>query len=292
MMPCWFFVISLITQPAFALHPWTCDDSFRFIDRMIVDYGPQEDLAVSTMSKALITCTWDDVPHLDATAKEDLLKSYPPHMRDARAKGVPMLGSGAIYPVAESNITVEDFAIPAHWKKCFGMDPGWNYTASAWIAQDPDTQGLFLYSVYKGEKAEPSIHAAGIKARGDWILGVIDPASAGAGQADGKRLIDLYTTLGLRLGFADNSVEAGIYKCWELLSSGQLKVFASCKPWFQEYRSYARDEKGRIVKKDDHLMDAMRYAVMSGLSRASAKPVPQTNQPRREYVRGPGGWMG
>lgn len=292
MLPCWFFILGLVTEPLFALQPRTCDEKFRYEDPWVDEWTEPAELAETAVSKALITCTWDDVPHLNESAKQDLLKSYPPHMRDARSKGVPMLGSGAIYPVAESNITVEDFAIPAHWKKCFGMDPGWNYTAAAWIAQDPDTQALYLYSVYKGEKAEPSIHAAGIKARGDWILGVIDPASAGAGQADGRRLIDIYSKLGMNLGFADNSVEAGIYKCWELLSSGQLKVFASCKPWFQEYRSYARDEKGRIVKKDDHIMDAMRYAIMSGLARASAKPVPQTNQPRREYVRGSGSWMG
>ncbi len=292
MIPCFFFAISLFTQPAFALQPWTCDEKFRYIDPMVIEYGPASDIAEASMSKALITCTWDDVPHLDETAKQDLLKSYPPHMRDARAKGVPMLGSGAIYPVSESNITVEDFPIPPHWKKCFGMDPGWNYTAATWLAQDPDSLAIYIYSVYKQEKAEPSVHAAGIKSRGDWILGVIDPAAAGAGQIDGRRMIDMYTKLGMHLGFADNSVEAGIYKCWELLSSGQMKVFASCKQWFQEYRSYARDEKGKIIKKDDHIMDSMRYAVMSGLARASAKPVPQSNQPRREYVRGAGGWMG
>lgn len=245
-----------------------------------------------TVSKALITCTWDDVPHLSAEAKTDLLKSYPPHMRDARSKGLPMLGAGAIYPVSETEITVADFAIPDHWHKCYGLDVGWNFTGAAWLARDPDTTQIYLYSAYKQSQAEPSVHAAGIKARGDWIPGVIDPASTGASQHDGKRLVDLYTTAGLKLTFADNSVEAGIYKCWELLSSGQLKIFASCLPWFVEYRNYHRDEKGKIIKKDDHIMDAMRYAAMSGLLRAVAKPVKQASGPRREYVRGPGGWMG
>ena len=81
------------------------------------------------MSKHLTTCSWDEVPHLSADAKADLLKSYPPHMRDARSRGLPMLGSGAIYPVPESEITIADFGLPKHWKRCFGMDPGWNYTA-------------------------------------------------------------------------------------------------------------------------------------------------------------------
>lgn len=244
------------------------------------------------MSKALITCTWDEVPHLDEAAKADLLKSYPPHMRDARSKGLPMLGAGAIYPVGETEITVADFGIPTHWKKCYGMDVGWNFTGAVWLAQDPDTMQIYLYSAYKQSQAEPTVHAAGVKARGEWIPGVIDPASTGASQHDGKRLVDLYTQAGLKLSFADNSVEAGIYKCWELLSSGQMKVFASCLPWFVEYRNYHRDEKGRIVKKDDHVMDAMRYAVMSGLTRACTKPVPKPVGAGMQYARGPQSWLG
>jgi hypothetical protein len=36
---------------------------------------------------------------------------------------------------------------------------------------------------------------------------------------------------------------------------------------------YRRDEKGNIVKKADHLMDAMRYFVVSGRDIARTKPM-------------------
>ena len=64
------------------------------------------------MSKYVVTATWDDVPHLSEDQKQDLLESMPPHQRDARTKGIPMLGSGAIYPVLETDITVDDFQLP------------------------------------------------------------------------------------------------------------------------------------------------------------------------------------
>jgi hypothetical protein len=226
--------------------------------------------------------SWDDVPHLSTEAKASMLAAYPPHMRDARSKGIPMLGAGAIYPVAESDITVPDFPIAKHWRKCYGLDVGWNYTGCVWLAQDPDTSMVYVYSAYKQGKVEPTIHATAIKARGEWIPGVIDPASAGAGQIDGRRIVDLYMGLGLKVTFADNSVEAGIYKCWEMLSTGQLKVFVSCQEWFKEYRNYHRDEKGKIVKKDDHVMDAFRYAVMSGLSVAKCE-TPKQAKHRDEF---------
>ncbi len=73
------------------------------------------------------------------------------------------------------------------------------------------------------------------------------------------------------LSAADNAVEAGIYKVWSRLSTGRIKVFKTCQNFFAEYRIYRRDEKGRIVKSNDHLMDAMRYLIVSGLQYADVK---------------------
>jgi hypothetical protein len=64
-------------------------------------------------------------------------------------------------------------------------------------------------------------------------------------------------------------VETGIYDVWQRLSSGRLKVFRGMKNWLSEFRLYRRDDKGRVVKDNDHLMDATRYLVMSGISRAA-----------------------
>ena len=110
----------------------------------------------------------------------------------------------------------------------------------------------------------PSIHADAIKARGEWIRGVIDPAAGNRSQRDGERLIADYTTLGLSLKPADNSVEAGLYRTWQLLATGRLKVFSTLVNFKVEYGLYRRDENGKVVKEYDHLMDAMRYLVMSG----------------------------
>ena len=61
---------------------------------------------------------------------------------------------------------------------------------------------------------------------------------------DGRQFLDIYRRLGLKLELADKAVEAGIQEVWELLSAGQLKVFRSCGPWFDEFRLYRRDDKG------------------------------------------------
>lgn len=242
-------------------------------------------------SKFVVSATWDDVPHLSKEVKEELWASIPPFQRDARSKGIPQLGSGAIYPVPESDILVDDFEIPIHWKKAYGMDVGWNRTACPWIAHDQQNDTVYIYAEYYRGQAEPSVHAEAIRAKGDWIEGAIDPASNGRSQHDGSQLIEVYRSLGLKLQNADNSVEAGIYQVWQRLSTGRLKVFKSCRNWLNEYRLYRRDENGRIVKANDHIMDATRYAIVSGLAMAKVKPMPK-QEVHEDYDDSSTSWMG
>jgi terminase large subunit-like protein len=228
------------------------------------------------MTRVAIFATWDDVPHLSEEAKAGLLGSYQPHERDARTKGVPSLGAGAIYPVPEGDITCAPFEFPAYYKHVYGLDVGWNRTAAIWAALDTETDVAYLYSEHYRGQAEPAIHAQAIKSRGDWIPGVIDPASRGRSQKDGEQLLWQYQECGLtNLTKALNGVDSGIYSMWSRLSTGRLKVFSTLQNWLGEYRIYRRDEKGAIVKANDHLMDATRYLCMSGLQIASFRPPDQ-----------------
>ncbi len=246
------------------------------------------------MSRFVLMMGWNDIPHLSDVQKESMLAALPPFQRDARSKGVPQLGAGAIYPVPESDITVNDFPIPDHWPRCYGLDVGWNRTAAPWGAWDRDNDVVYLYAEHYRGQAEPSIHADSIKAKGAWIPGVIDPAARGRSQKDGFQLLQMYIDLGLDVEIANNAVESGIYEVWQRLSTGRLKVFKSMSNWLYEFRLYRRDEKGHIVKSNDHIMDATRYLIMSGLDRAKTKPVDKP-QEVYEYSSGGssgGGWMG
>lgn len=244
----------------------------------------------------IITANWGDAPHLSEQDKKEMLAAFPPHQRDARSQGIPALGSGAIYPIPESEFVVSSFVIPAHWKHVYGLDVGWNNTAAVFFALDPDSGITYLIGEYKRGQAEPSIHAAAItqRARGKSKTGVIDPASRGRSQADGTQLLQLYRELGLNIIPADNAVESGIYLIWQALSTGMFKVFKTCPLWLDEYRVYRRDEKGRIVKEDDHLLDATRYVFNSGLTLAEFDIKGKTKQadPYKGRRNNQTSWMG
>lgn len=225
------------------------------------------------MSRICIHATWDDVPHLSEEQKAQLWESIPLHERDARAKGIPVLGAGRIYPVAESDILIKPFQIPSYWPRAYALDVGWNRTAAVWGAHDRETDIVYLTHEYYAAQQPPSVHAAAIHAAGGrWQVGAIDPAAAGANQKDGSRLIDEYRELDLGLVEADNTVEAGIFAVYQRLSRGGLKVFEGLGNWLKEYRIYRRDEKGKVVKENDHLMDATRYLIMTGMAHAQIEP--------------------
>ncbi len=223
-------------------------------------------------SKYVVNITWDDAPHLSEDEKKILLASIPPYQRDARSKGIPALGSGIIYPIAEEDLFVEPFAIPKHWKVAYGLDVGWNRTAAVWGAVDPDSSTVYLYSEHYQGESVPSTHAAAIQARGKWIPGAIDPASRGRTQDDGTQLLQNYTDLGLNLTKADNTVESTLWDILEAMQQGRFKVFTTMTNWKKEWRAYARDEKGKVIKQNDHLMDATRYFWATGREIAITEP--------------------
>lgn len=232
---------------------------------------PKDGVSEANPHKFVTQVSWDEVPHLDPKQKEQILASYSAHEREARSRGIPSLGAGAIYPYLEDDITCDPFKIPDWWPKAYGFDVGWNRTAAVWITQDPDTRTVYAYSEHYMGQEQPVVHAHAIKARGEWITGAIDPASEGVSQVDGKALFHLYEECGLILEFADNSVEAGILKVGQMFASGQLKIFNTLQNLLSEYRTYRRDERGKIVKKKDHAMDALRYAIMTGMEFLSTR---------------------
>lgn len=242
-------------------------------------------------SKYVVQAGWKDVPHLDEEEKRKLTANTPLYQIKARTDGEPALGSGAIYPIAEAEIVVPVFVIPDTWPKAFGMDVGWKRTAVVWGAKDPGSGVVYLYSEHYQGQGEPASHAQAILSRGRWIPGVIDPACLGSSQIDGQQLMHIYRGLGLHLSPAVNAVEAGITEVWNLLVSGRLKVMENLTNWLREFRKYHRDDKGsgKVVKHDDHLMDATRYLVVSGRPRMTIAP-----KPVHDYRSGPSGpldWM-
>ena len=233
------------------------------------------------MGKFFIQAGWKHSPHLGDNEIAELLASCEPHLRDARSKGIPSMGSGSVFPVGEEYITAgEDFRLKPWYRRFAGMDVGWQATAVCWFAHDVDTDTVYLYDYYIQGQRDPEQHAAAIMRRDPKdppmkIPIAIDPASQGSSQVDGKNLMQLYRRAGLHLVAADNSREMGIQHMYGYMSAGKFKVVKgpNTEPWFKEFRTFIRDERGRIVNESAyHGMAATRYGMVTGMR--VAKPLP------------------
>jgi phage terminase large subunit-like protein len=210
-----------------------------------------------------------DADHYTDEERAAIIAAYPEHTRKARAEGIPMLGSGAVFPIAEEMITVEPFRIPEWWPRLVGVDFGWNHNfAAAWIALDPDTDTIYVYDCYTVRENTPIQHSIVITAKGKWIPVAWPADGLQHDKGSGVALHTQYKSagvnmLGQKATFPDgsNSVEAGLLEMLDRMQTGRLKVFRHLTEWFNEFRIYHRKD-GKLVKMDDDAISATRYAVM------------------------------
>lgn len=251
------------------------------------------------MSRHVTRMTIHDAEHYTAEQRQTIINSYPPHEREARVMGVPMLGSGRIFPIADEAISVPAIAIPDHWTQIIGIDFGWDHpTAAANLAWDRDADCVYVINAYRVREATPVIHAASVKAWGDWIPVAWPHDGLQHDKQSGETLAEAYRIQGLnmlpeRAQFEDgkSGVEAGLMEMLQRMQTNRLKVFSQLTDWFEEFRLYHRKD-GKIVKEMDDLMSATRYAIME-LRNASVRP--KQVSPSDLYGHGryaASGWMG
>jgi phage terminase large subunit-like protein len=222
-----------------------------------------------SMDRGITTMTLDDAAHIPPAVRKKMEDGYLAHEREARARGVPMLGSGRIFMTPEAGITEPPIEyIPPHWTKLWGIDFGIGHPfAAVLMLWDRDNDVIHIHHVYRIPDALPIQHAAAMKPIGAGVP-VAWPRDGTNRQADGRPLAAHYKVHGLRMlqdhaTWPDGSVstEAGILEMDDRMKSGRLKVAAQLSEWFEEYRFYHRKD-GQIVKLKDDLMSATRTAIM------------------------------
>ena len=219
-------------------------------------------------SKSITRMTIDDAGHMSPEKRQQIINSYKPHEREARALGKPVLGSGRIFPVTHESISVDPFALPDHWYRIAGIDFGWDHpTAAVDCAIDRDSGVFYVTKEYARSEAVPLLHCAAVKPWG----GMPWAWPKDGLQTEKSTGVDLetdYREHGMRMlnGHAVHpsggvSVEAGLQQMLNAMLMGKFKVFSHLTLWFEEFDRYHRNE-GKVVKKYDDLLDATRYAWM------------------------------
>jgi hypothetical protein len=112
----------------------------------------------------IVSMTIDDVQHYSDEEKKTIIASYPPHELEARTKGIPVLGSGRIFPVPEETLAVDHRDFPSHWPRIGGMDFGWDHPfAAVELVWDRDTDTVYVSKTHRLKEATPVLHAAALR---------------------------------------------------------------------------------------------------------------------------------
>ena len=243
--------------------------------------------------QALITATWEDAKHNDNTERHDIgdthlteakksqiLEALPVWQREMRSKGVPLVGSGLVFPLEnEESIICDPVDIQPHWPRLAAVDFGSDHPfACVWLAWDRDLDIVYLYDSFRQRRKMISENASEIRKRDtDKVIPVVWPHDGN--QQDpksSKSYAQLYRDEGVNMWFesftnppaagqkkGDLGVEVGLDHMWERMNSGRFKVFRGQHEWMEERRMYHRDTSGKIVAIRDDLMSATRYGVQS-----------------------------
>lgn len=240
----------------------------------------------SSPDRASVNMTIDDAKHISVEERDKIVAGYLPHEREARAKGVPILGSGRIFLSTEESISEDRLEyVPAYWPKLWGIDFGIEHHFGAvLIIWDRDNDIIHVHTAIKMSDSLPIQHAAAIKLVGGDVPVAWPHDGTQRDKGSGEQLKNIYKAHGLRMlpdhatwpdgGFA---TEPGILEMDERFKSGRLRFARHLNELFEEYRFFHRKD-GQIVKIKDDLLSALRIAIMM---KRSAKLVALGNATNR-----------
>ena len=215
--------------------------------------------------------------------------------------GVPTMGQGVVFPFPDSELKVEPFQIPSHFKRICGIDFGINHPASAiWIAIDVDADVIYVTDCYKQAGEAAAYHARRVTANknAQWLPVCWPHDGMNREKSGGKTLADAYRACGVNMmplsaRYDDDRggsqpIEPAVMEMYERMKSGRFKVFSHLDEWFAEKRLYHRDDHLKIVDIRDDIMSATRIGVMMmrfAISRTQADRMkqPLTQVADRDY---------
>jgi phage terminase large subunit-like protein len=221
-------------------------------------------------SDYLQRATWDDAPHLSAETKKRLLESYPAWQRDMRSRGEPLLGAGLIFDIADDKIKCQSFECPDHFFIINGMDFGWDHPqAHVQLWWDKDADIVYLAHAWKESRKKPYEAWAQVKAWAKDVPTAWPSDGLQHEKGSGEEQKASYVDEGWKM-LADHatwltggvSVEQGLVELYRAMDDGKFRVFSHLSGFFEEKLNYHRDENGKVVKVQDDILSAVRYAWM------------------------------
>lgn len=217
-----------------------------------------------------------DNKHLDAEEVKLTLAGASEKERQAREFGEFVNFGGMVYDSGFERCLMTRTPTPADvrpWDVVIGLDPGLKNAAFIWVGFDNDNRAYVFDEVLLQEKT-PKDYAAAIRAVNKrWGISdplyVIDPSARNRSLINAESVEALLQAEGIFPMHGMNAVEAGVQQVRLRMEKGMFWLSPDCRGLrdeAEEYRMQDRpDGEFKVVKENDHRLDALRYAVTTRL---------------------------
>lgn len=269
---------------------WEREDGYEFV-RVAWDNVPEYDL-------------WGQPFLLNAT-RQQLMRDFMPHEREARMAGKPVMGHGAIFPLKSWPTYKQgdyNFEEMSNIQRIIALDLGMVNDATVislmyWDDRNKEAwldRQLVITPIKKQsridqlelDEANPVgyiQHLMRPEVFGCPIVLPADASTVGRYTMSSSSIRELFEEYGLNVyekpimnpqdsqGRVTNLKSYGINIMRQMLEFGTLHVNENCQTFLSEARNYNVDEKGRYSDPDDAI-DSCRYALLGCLN-GIAEPV-------------------
>lgn len=195
----------------------------------------------------------DNLENLPKNYIERFLDILPEAARKRMKYGLFVKPEGMVYSEFEMTMVIPWEALPSMEYFCIGVDFGINMAA---VLLGFSGDNVYLLDDYGAFNMVSAVFNSQVREGRGWkqygsYFAYCDPAG-------GERIKNI--TGGVT---ANNSVDDGLDFIKTKMENGQFWVVDTCLGFLSEVWDYKRDKQGRIIKENDHYMDALRYGAYS-----------------------------
>ena len=202
--------------------------------------------------------------------------SVPPWARGFSILGIPSAGTGAVFAGIDVNTMLSTAYNPRPTdKRLMSIDFGYSKDANVVLTVFRDGVSGCFYVMNEKVDHEREAYSIALEVRSMQKSNgavLVWPRDGAQNRGFGKTIIEVYKENGVHTTSIpfnnadidpDNGIgiEIGVIYLRELMLKGMLKIHPSCSNLIKELGLYSYDNKGKFIDRDNHSIDALRYAI-------------------------------
>lgn len=283
-------VTRTLTTNGFVMQTFTPENGVDDVVKKFMDANAEDSDRLYLKMASMYDAHVNNGGHITDDMIDEVKAAAPEFEWECRIHGIPSAGSGAVFPLRDSEIISYDIEPQPHWNITCAFDIGKvvDPTVISFVATDDEGITHLIEQIY----LQGSIYDKDAKAIAEAIKAskyphvlTVSPHDGGLNSASPESVAKKMIEYGINVyslpfrnpqdtqlsskpvtqqsGQSVRRIETGLQEMRTRFKEGTFKISRECTHWFKEKQTYFYLEKGEPVDKNNHCIDSSRYAFMS-----------------------------